>query len=80
MLGDEPRLKRPLAVARDVNRQRAVVGQHRLATRPIPMIGGGLRLGAAWRVPEVVRELAAQGALDDGLLEAPDRGVELLVG
>jgi len=28
----------------------------------------------------VVRELPAQGALDDGLLEAADRGVELLVG
>jgi hypothetical protein len=30
----------------------------------------------ARRIPEMVRQLTAEGTLDDGLLESADRGVE----
>jgi hypothetical protein len=59
--------------------QNFVVGQDRLAARPIPMITDRLRLRASGRTAEMVRELAAQGAFDDGILEAADRGLELPV-
>ena len=80
VFGDEPRLKRALAIARHVDRQRALVGQDRLPARPIAMIGRVVGLGPAGRIAQMMRELAAQGALDDGLLEAADGGLELLVG
>ena len=80
VLGDQPRLERALAITRDLNRQRPVVGQDRLAACPVAVIGGGIRSGAAGRVAQMVRELAAQGPLDNRFLEAPDRRVQLLVG
>ena len=79
MLGDEPRLEAALAVTRHLDREGTIVGRHPLATGPIPMVGGVLGLTAPGRIPEVVRELAAHGALDDGFLEAANRGVQLLV-
>src|SRR5262245_40491287 len=42
------------------------------------MIAGGLRLGPTRRVPQVVRQLAAERALNDRLLEATDGGLELV--
>jgi hypothetical protein len=81
VLRDEPRLKRPRAIARHRNRQRPVVRQHRLAARAIAMIGRVFRLGPAARIPEMVAELATEGALNDGLLKfltpskAPSGGV-----
>ena len=80
VLGDQPRLEGALAIARHLDRQRAIVGQDRLPARPIAMIGRVVRLGAARRIAQVVGQLAAERALDDRLLEAPDRGLELLVG
>jgi hypothetical protein len=67
-------------IAWDVDRERPVVGQNGLAARPIAMIGGVFGLGAARRIAEMMRELTAQGALDNGFLEPADRGVELLRG
>ena len=43
------------------------------------MIGRVLGFSAAGRIPEMVSELAAQGALGDRFLEPADRGVQLLV-
>ena len=79
VLGDQPRLEGALAIARHVERERAVVGQDRLAARPVAMIRGVLRLGAAGRIAQMMRELAAQRPLDDRFLEPADRRVELLV-
>jgi hypothetical protein len=42
------------------------------------MIGGVVRLLTARRVAEVMGQLAAQRALDDGFLESTDRRIELL--
>jgi hypothetical protein len=42
------------------------------------MIRRVVRLRAARRIAQVVGQLAAQRALDDGLLEASDRHLELL--
>src|SRR5262245_55828856 len=42
------------------------------------MIAGGLRLGPTRRVPQVVRQLAAERALNDRLLEATEGGLELV--
>jgi len=46
MLGDQPRLERPLTIARHVDRPRPVIGQDGLAARPIAMIRGVVGLGA----------------------------------
>jgi hypothetical protein len=78
VLRDQARLERPLAVARHVDRERAVVGQYRLSARAVAIIGGVVRFRAAHRIPQVVRELATQRALDDRFLEATDGRVELL--
>ena len=43
------------------------------------MIGGVVWLRPAGRVTQMVGELAAQGPLDNRLLEAPDGGLQLLV-
>ena len=65
-------LKRPRAIARYGERQRSVVGQHGLAARTVTVIRRLVRLRAAGRVPQVVRALAAQRPLDDGVLEPAD--------
>ena len=80
MFRDQARLEGAFAIARDVDRQRPVVGQHRLVAGPVAMIGRLLGLGATRRVAEVMRQFAAQRPLDDRLLEPPDGGLELLRG
>src|SRR6202022_4418831 len=49
-----------------------------LAARPVAMIRRVVGLGATWGIAQVVAQLAAQRALDDGFLEAADRRLELL--
>jgi len=44
------------------------------------MIGDVLRFGPPWGITQVMRQLAAEGALDDRFLEAADGGIELLDG
>jgi hypothetical protein len=78
VLRNQPRLERAHTIARHVDREGAVVGQDRLGAGPIPLIRDVLRLGAAGRIAQMVRQLAAKGALHDRFLEAADRGVELL--
>jgi hypothetical protein len=78
VFADQPRFEAPLAIARHVDRQRPVIGQHGLAARPVPMIGAVVRFLATGRVAQMVRELATSCALDNGLLEPTHRGVELL--
>jgi hypothetical protein len=76
-LGDQPRLERPLAITRHVNCQRPIIGQHGLTADPVAMIRRGVGFVAARRVAQVMGQLAAEGPLDDGFLEATDRRVEL---
>ena len=78
VFADQARLERAGAIARDLERQRPVVGQHRLPARAIAMIGRVLGLRPARRIAQMVRQLAAQRPLDDRLLEPADRRVELL--
>jgi hypothetical protein len=80
VLGDEQRLERTIPVARHVDAQRAVLGQHGLATRAVALVAHGLGLDRAIRVAEVMAELGAQGTLDQCLLERHRRGVDGLAG
>ena len=80
VLGNQLRLERALAIARHVDRQRAVVRQDRFGPCPVAMIGGVLGFSPAGRIPEVVRQLAAERTLHDRFLEATDSGIELLDG
>src|SRR5207237_9214684 len=75
---DQSRLKTALAIARDVDRQRTIVGEHGLLARAVAMIAALLGLDAARRIAQMMRQLAAPGAFDDGLLKAADRRLELL--
>jgi hypothetical protein len=59
VLADQARLKRAVPIARHVDRQRAVVGQHGFAARAMAMIGAIIGLHSARRVAEVVGQLAA---------------------
>src|SRR5450755_1269480 len=61
-------------VARHLNAQWPIVGQHRLAAPAIAMIGRRLRLVGSGGVAQVVTHLRTQGAFDQRLLERP-RGV-----
>jgi len=78
VFADQPGLERAFAIARHVQTERAIIGQHRLAAGPIAMIGVVVRPLATRRVAEVMRQLAAQCALDDRLLEPANGRVELL--
>src|SRR5207244_7945710 len=68
-----------LTIPRHLDRQRTVIRQDRFAARAVAMIGDLLRLAPAGRIAEVMGELAAEGALNDGFLEAADRRLQLLV-
>ena len=59
VFADQPRLETAVPVARHGEGQRAVIGEDGLATAAIAMIGGVLRLGAAWPVAEMVTQLRA---------------------
>lgn len=78
MRGNQLGLERALTVPRHVDRQRAILGEDRRGPRPVAMTGAALGLTAAGRIPEVVGQLAAEGTFDDGLLEPPNGGIELL--
>ena len=80
VLPDQARLKGALAIARDLNRDRAVVRPDGFAARAVAVIGRGVGLRATRRVPEMRRQLAAQRALDERFLETADRGIELVDG
>jgi hypothetical protein len=69
MLAHELRLERPRAIARDLDPDRPLIGQHPLAARAMPMIGGEVRLGGTGWVAEVIRPLAAQRPLNQRLLK-----------
>jgi hypothetical protein len=73
---NQPRLKRPVTIARHGERQRPVIGQHRLTAGPVAMIRGGVRFLATRRIAQMVGQLAAERALDDRVLEATDRRVQ----
>ena len=80
VLADQPRLERALAIAGHLDAEGAIVGQHRLAAAPVAVIRAVIRFVATRRIAEVMRQLAAQRALDNRLLEPADGGVELLGG
>jgi hypothetical protein len=63
VLANELRLEGPLPIARHNNRQRPVVGQHRLTARPVAMIRRLVGLGAAGRIAEMVTELGARSMM-----------------
>ena len=78
MFADQARLKRAVAIARNLNGDGAIVREDGFATRSIAVIGRGVGLGASRRIAEMMRELAAERPLDEGFFEAADRGVEFL--
>src|SRR5262249_30427708 len=78
VFANQSRFKCPLAIARDVDRDRTIVGLHGLATRAVAVIGRVVRLHAAGRIAQMVSELATQRPLDQRFLETADGGVELL--
>ncbi len=69
VLGDEQRLEAALPVARNVDPQRPVFGQHGLAAGAVAVIAGFVRLVSAERVAQVVAEFGTQDAFDQRLLE-----------
>lgn len=72
VLADQLRLKGAVAITRHVDRDRSVVRQHRLAARPVAVIGDQLRLRRAGRVAEMVRQLGAERPLDQAFLKRRD--------
>jgi len=52
------RLERPFAIARDLDRDRTVVGEHRFSTGAIAVIAGELGLGRTRRVAKLMRSSA----------------------
>jgi hypothetical protein len=57
VFADQLRLETALPIARDLNRDGPVVGEHRLATRAIAMIRGEIGFRLTGRIPKMVREL-----------------------
>jgi hypothetical protein len=51
VFADPSRFKRPRPIARDLDRDRPVVGQDRRAARPVPVIGRLVGLRAAGGYP-----------------------------
>src|SRR5438874_4810905 len=80
MLRDQAWFESPVAITRHVEGEGAVVGQHRLAARPIAMIRGLVGLRPARGIAQVMCQLAAQGTLNNRFLETTDGDVELLGG
>ena len=78
MFPDQARFERPGPIARDLEGQRAIVGQHRLPGRAIAMIRRVLGFNPTADIAQVMRQLAAERPLDDRLLEPADHRVELL--
>jgi hypothetical protein len=74
------RLERPLAIARDLNRDRPLVGEDGLPAGTIAMIAGELGFCRSGWVAEVVGQLAAQRPLNQRLLEPSRRGLDLFGG
>jgi hypothetical protein len=60
VLADQPRLETALAIARHLDGQRAIVGQHRLLAGAVAVIGRLVRRDPAGGVAEVMRQLAAE--------------------
>jgi len=54
MFADQLRLEASLAIARHLNRHRAIIREHRLRAASIAMIGREVGLGLAGGVPEVI--------------------------
>jgi hypothetical protein len=78
VLGDQKWLEAALAIARHLDSQRAVLGLHGLGRRAVAVVGRLGGLARSRRVAQVVRRLAAQRALNDGLLQRHLRHVDLL--
>lgn len=77
VLGDEAWLEGPRPIARDGQGDRAVLGEHGLGRRSVPVILLALGFGRPLRVAQVMRELAGQGALVDHLLHLAEQLVQL---
>ena len=75
MFAYQLRLERPLAIARDLNRDRPLVGEDGLPAGTIAMIAGELGFCRSGWVAEVVGQLAAQRPLNQRLLEPSRRGL-----
>jgi hypothetical protein len=80
VFGDQARLKTPLAVARDIQRDRPVVSEHGFGTGPIAVVGVRLGFRPAGRISQMMGQLAAQRALDQRLLEPANCALQLLDG
>jgi hypothetical protein len=64
VLGHEQRLEGALAVAGHLDAQRAILGQHGLATGTVAMVAGVLGLVRPGRIAQVMRQLGTQGTFD----------------
>jgi len=80
MLRDDLRLEAAVAIAWHLDAYWTVVGDDRLAGRPVAVVGLLGRLRLARRIAEVMAHLAPHGPLDDGLLQRPADRFDLLLG
>jgi hypothetical protein len=69
MLGDQQRLEAALAVARDFDAQRAVLGQYGIAGIAVAVVGYVGRFLCPRHVAQVVAEFPAQRSLNERLLQ-----------
>ena len=76
MLGHQSRFERPVAIARHIDGECSVVGQHCITAHTVARIGCSVRLVATWRIAEMVGQLAAARALYPCFLEPTDRRIE----
>jgi hypothetical protein len=78
VLGNEQRLEAALPVARHIQPQRPVLGQHRLGAGTVAVVVGFVRPRRPRRIAQVVRQFGAQRPLDQRLLERHRRGLHRL--
>src|SRR5690606_27035677 len=76
VLGDQQRLEAAVSVARHLDADRAILGQHRLGTLAIALVADRRWLSGPGRVAQVMVHLTGQGALDQRLLEGQGRSID----
>src|SRR6516162_4343410 len=74
-LGDQLRLEAANPVARDRNRDLAILRQDRLRARPVAAVAAAAARGIALLVTQMVGQLSAKRPLDQGLLELLEKPI-----
>src|SRR6185503_10292952 len=70
--------ERTRAIPGHRDRDRPLLGHHRLRARPVAVIGGVVGFLAARRIAEMMAELTAEHPLDERLLQPARRRVDVL--